>query len=133
MCIRDRYTAAVWIGNDVNIELAEGSAAAARLWRTIMSQVCAGEPRGKYPSKPDNVSNIGGEYYTDGTYSRVAKPKSTSDESESSSSSEKKKGTTKRVERATTQPPATQAPTQAPTTQAPTTKAPTTNTENNGN
>ncbi len=98
-----------------------------------MSQVCAGEPRGKYPSQPDDVSKIGGEYYTDGTYSRVAKPKSTSDESESSSSSDKKKGTTKQVERATTQPPATQAPTtKAPTTQAPTTKAPTTNTENNG-
>ncbi|WP_148396658.1 transglycosylase domain-containing protein [Hominibacterium faecale] len=128
-----QYTASVWIGNDVNIELAEGSAAAARLWRTIMSQVCAGEPRGKYPSQPDDVSKIGGEYYTDGTYSRVAKPKSTSDESESSSSSDKKKGTTKQVERATTQPPATQAPTtKAPTTQAPTTKAPTTNTENNG-
>jgi len=96
-----QYTCAVWIGNDVNIELTQGSASAARLWRTIMSKVCAGLPYGQYPSKPSNVESVNGEYYTEGTYSKVALPTS---ETETSS--------------------------EAPTTTAPTTTttAPTTNT-----
>lgn len=126
-----QYTAAVWIGNDVNIELTEGSASAARLWRTIMSQVCADEPYGKYPSKPSNVSRVNGEYYTDGTYSRVAKP-STSDGNSESSSSDRRKGTTKRVVTPTTKAPTTKAPT-TPTTQTPTTQAPTTSSEDSNN
>ena len=64
-----QYTAALWIGNDVNIELTSSSTTAARLWREIMSQVCEGLPYGKYPSAPDNVERKGGEYYTSGTYS----------------------------------------------------------------
>ncbi len=71
-----QYVCAVWIGNDINIELTQGSAAAARLWRTIMSQVCAGLPYGQYPSKPSNVESVNGEYYTKGTYSKVVIPTS---------------------------------------------------------
>lgn len=114
-----QYTAALWLGNDVNIELSEGSASAARLWRTIMSQVCAGMPYGKYPDQPDNVQRINGEYYTDGTYSRVAKPTS-STESSSSSSTEKQESTRK-IEAPSTRVPAT---TQTPTTQPPTSHTP---------
>ena len=119
-----QYTAALWIGNDVNIELTEGSASAARLWRNIMSQVCSGLPYGKYPSRPDNVSFINGEYYTDGTYSKVAKP--TSEESEESSKDDKKKKeTTQNIIIPTAPVPApTQTPTPAPTTQAPTAPTP---------
>lgn len=50
-----QYAAAVWIGNDVNIELTRGSAAATSVWRKIMSQVCANIPTGTYPSQPENV------------------------------------------------------------------------------
>ena len=53
-----QYAAAVWIGNDVNIELTRGSAAATAVWRKIMSQVCANIPTGTYPSQPENVSAV---------------------------------------------------------------------------
>lgn len=84
-----QYSCAVWIGNDINIELTQGSAAAARLWRTIMSQICAGLPYGQYPSKPDNVESQNGEYYIKGTYSKVAAPSTAAEtSSENASSSE---------------------------------------------
>lgn len=115
-----QYSAALWLGNDVGIELSQGSAAAARMWRTIMSQVCAGLPYGQYPEQPSNVQRINGEYYTKGTYSSVPRP--TSETKESSSSQETE--TTKKIQIPTTQVPTTQAPTtQAPTTQAPETEA----------
>jgi hypothetical protein len=41
-----------------------------------MSKVCAGLPYGQYASKPSNVESINGEYYTKGTYSKVALPTS---------------------------------------------------------
>lgn len=108
-----QYSASVWIGNDVNIELSQGSASAARLWRSIMSQVCEGLPYGEYPSKPDNVESHGGEYYTEGTYSRVSKPTS-----KTQKTTEEKKDETKETTQAPTQAPTTQAPTTQPTTQA---------------
>lgn len=116
-----QYTAALWIGNDVNIELTEGSASAARLWRTIMSQVCADLSYGEYPEQPDNVSRINGEYYTDGTYSRVSAPSTETDESEESSSRE----TTREVVRPTERETQTQT-TQRQTTQRQTTPSTTT-------
>lgn len=133
-----QYTAALWIGNDVNIELNEGSAAAARLWRNIMSQVCAGLSRGEYPKQPDNVSRINGEYYTDGTYSRVPRPSKSdgttkkSSSSESSSTSGFKIPTTETPSSQVTKPsqtPSTEAPTTAPTPEP--TTAPTSNAGNN--
>lgn len=109
-----QYSCAVWIGNDINIELTQGSAAAARLWRTIMSQVCAGLPYGQYPSKPDNVETVNGEYYIKGTYSKVSAPTSeTERSSEEPSSSTEESSSSK----------ATAPSTAAPTTQAPTTPA----------
>ena len=53
-----QYSTAVWIGNDVNIELSQGSAAAAGLWSKIMSQVCANVPTGQYNPAPSNVISV---------------------------------------------------------------------------
>jgi penicillin-binding protein 1A len=70
-----QYSAALWIGNDVNIELSLGSPAAARLWGKIMHDVCAGM-KGSYASRPSNVitSDVSGtkEYYIKGTEEGVA-------------------------------------------------------------
>ncbi|HZK01884.1 MAG TPA: transglycosylase domain-containing protein, partial [Anaerovoracaceae bacterium] len=48
------YAAALWIGNDINLELSQGSAAAAKLWSKIMRQVHSGLPQGSFP-KAENV------------------------------------------------------------------------------
>ncbi len=59
------YTAALWIGNDVNLELTEGSHAAVRLWSKIMA--AAGGPSGAFPAQPADVKKVGKEYYIAGT------------------------------------------------------------------
>lgn len=118
-----QYSAALWIGNDVNIELTEGSASAARLWRNIMSQVCAGMPYGEYPKQPDNVTRINGEFYTEGTYSKVAAPGNSTGSFSSETTTQQQ--TTRNVVTPTTRAPATQAPTRPSTTAAPTTQTPT--------
>lgn len=108
-----QYSCALWIGNDINIELTQGSVAAARLWRTIMSQVCEGLPYGQYPSKPDNVESINGEYYIKGTYSKVAVPTSeteTSSEQPSSSQTTSPTTTAPTAPTTTTTPPAPVSP-----------------------
>lgn len=56
--VTPQYATSVWIGNDVNIELSQGSASAASLWSKIMKQVCAGIPTGSFPSKPENVISV---------------------------------------------------------------------------
>jgi penicillin-binding protein 1A len=70
-----QYSAALWIGNDVNIELNQGSPAAARLWSKIMREACAGMTGG-FSGAPSNViqSNVSGsnEYYISGTQEGVA-------------------------------------------------------------
>lgn len=53
-----QYSAAVWIGNDFNIELSQGSAAAARLWSNIMGKVCTNIQTGSYNSAPSNVVSV---------------------------------------------------------------------------
>ena len=129
-----QYSAAVWMGNDFNIELSSSSSTAARMWRTIMSQVCEDLPYGQYPDAPENVERRGGEYYTEGTYSKVSKPTSETEASSSKETDKESESKTETVEKTTkastkqvTKAPTTQAPTtQAPTTQAPTTQAPTT-------
>lgn len=62
-----QYSAALWIGNDINVQLDEGSPAAASLWGNIMGQICDGLPRGDY-DKPNDVEYRNGEYYVKGTY-----------------------------------------------------------------
>ena len=76
-----QYTAALWMGNDMNMKLTSSSATAAAFWSQIMGRVCEGLPRGSFGEKPDNVVTVGGEYYTDGTYSRVSLTPSNTDPS----------------------------------------------------
>ncbi len=61
------YSASLWIGNDSNIQLSSKSDYAAALWSRIMSQI-PNALKGSYPSMPSDVTQIGGEYYTTGTY-----------------------------------------------------------------
>ena len=69
-----QYSAALWIGNDVNIELSTGSGAAAALWSRIMRNACEGMG-GSFPGAPGNVisSSASGksEYYINGTQDGV--------------------------------------------------------------
>ena len=57
-----RYSASVWIGNDVNLELSQGSAAAMEVWRKIMKPSIENKEVGKYPKQPANVvkASVGG-------------------------------------------------------------------------
>jgi len=50
-----QYSASVWIGNDVNIKLSQGSASATRLWSKIMQQVHANIPTGTFPTADDVI------------------------------------------------------------------------------
>ena len=60
------YSAALWIGTDLNVEMEGGSYQAARLWGKIMGKV-PGIRDGEYLEKPANVVEKNGEYYTKGT------------------------------------------------------------------
>ncbi len=53
-----QFSAACWIGNDVNIELSQGSTAAAKLWSKVMRQVCAAYPTGSFKAAPSNVVSV---------------------------------------------------------------------------
>ena len=72
-----QYSAAIWMGNDVNIEMSSGSGTTAHAWATIMRQVCADLPYESFGDMPDNVQIVGGEYYIKGPYSKVKLDKST--------------------------------------------------------
>lgn len=52
-----QYSASVWIGNDVNIQLSQGSASAARVWSKIMKQIHANIPTGSFPTA-DNIIRL---------------------------------------------------------------------------
>ncbi|MGF6375455.1 penicillin-binding protein 1A [Clostridiales Family XIII bacterium PM5-7] len=67
------YSASLWIGNDVNIQLTEMSGPAARLWGKIMNQIDNAKT-GSYKGAPSNVTRVGGEYYISGTYGGASKP-----------------------------------------------------------
>ncbi|MDR1570976.1 MAG: transglycosylase domain-containing protein [Clostridiales Family XIII bacterium] len=53
-----QYSASLWIGCDVSVEMSEGSGAAARVWSKIMQQVCEGTERGSFPGAPSNVHSM---------------------------------------------------------------------------
>jgi len=57
-----QYSAACWIGNDINIELSEGSSIAAKLWSKVMTVATSGMS-GSLPSQPNTVVKVNGEYY----------------------------------------------------------------------
>jgi len=48
--------ASVWIGNDINVELSQGSVAAATIWSKIMRQVHSGLPSGSFPPANNVIS-----------------------------------------------------------------------------
>lgn len=52
-----QYSASLWIGCDVGIELAEGSGAATRVWSKVMQQICEGTERGSFHSAPSNITS----------------------------------------------------------------------------
>lgn len=66
-----KYVAAVWIGNDISIELSEGSGKAAALWSKIMTAATKGDKREEFSEAPDNVEketvNGRSEYFIKGT------------------------------------------------------------------
>jgi len=72
-----QYTAALWMGNDINLELSDSSGKAASFWSAIMSRVCEDLPTGSFGEQPSNVVKENGEYYTEGTYTKVSLSKST--------------------------------------------------------
>lgn len=61
-----KYAASLWIGNDVNIELSQGSVAAARLWSKIMRQCLAGTSRQSFGPHPENVVSATVDSYSGG-------------------------------------------------------------------
>ena len=61
-----KYSASLWIGNDMNMSLTSMSEYASRLWGKIMNRVPNAND-GDYPKQPDDVVRIGGEYYVKGT------------------------------------------------------------------
>ena len=82
-----QYATSCWIGNDVNIQLTRGSAAAAALWSRVMRRECAGIPYGSFGSPPDDVYYSGGEYYVSGTKAHGSSPTWKSGQSSSQSNS----------------------------------------------
>ena len=101
------YSMALWMGNDINMSVSNYSYKAAGFWAAIMGRVCEDLPRASFFEMPADVYRVGGEYYTDGTYSKVTKKKSKS----------KTKTEEEETTKATTAPITTQAPqpTQPPT------------------
>ena len=66
------YSAALWIGTDLNVEMNGSSAQAAALWSRIMRQA-DGISDGEYREMPSNVIKENGEYYTKGTEKNAGK------------------------------------------------------------
>lgn len=50
------YSAALWIGNDINLELSSGSVSAARLWSRIMKQIHSGLSASSFPTAENVIS-----------------------------------------------------------------------------
>ncbi|MCQ2546071.1 MAG: penicillin-binding protein [Clostridia bacterium] len=115
-----QYSMALWMGNDINMSVSNYSYKAAQFWAAIMGRVCADIPRGSYFERPDNVICVGGEYFIDGTYSKVTKKKSKTTKKRSKTENT----TTGPTEGPTLPPDTTTTTTVAPTTAAPTTEAP---------
>ncbi len=61
-----KYTAALWVGSDVNIQIDNLSYSAAGVWAKIMAKATAGMG-GSLPGKPDNVIEVNGVYFIKGT------------------------------------------------------------------
>ncbi|MCI7146000.1 MAG: transglycosylase domain-containing protein [Clostridiales bacterium] len=101
-----QYTMALWMGNDINMDLGDSSPKACTFWANIMRRVCENIPRASFFEKPDNVTSVKGEYYIEGTYAKVKKEKDDKDKD--------KKETTETTTVETTLPPTTMPITTAP-------------------
>jgi penicillin-binding protein 1A len=53
-----QYAASLWIGNDMSVELSQGSVSAAKLWSKIMKRVHEGIPTGSFASAPSDVISV---------------------------------------------------------------------------
>ncbi len=53
-----QYAASLWIGNDMSVELSQGSVSAAKLWSKIMKRVLEGIPTGSFASAPSDVISV---------------------------------------------------------------------------
>lgn len=53
-----QYAASLWIGNDMSVELSQGSVSAAKLWSKIMKRVHEGIETGSFPTAPPNVISL---------------------------------------------------------------------------
>lgn len=80
------YAASLWIGTDQNIKMNSMSEPAAGLWGRIMSQIPEAL-EGNYASKPNNVIQYRGEYFTKGTEEGAPVPGSQKSSKKSSSQS----------------------------------------------
>ncbi len=85
-----QYSAALWIGNDINIEINADSTMAASLWSKIMRKATAGMG-GSLPSAPSNVIRKNGEYFVNGTQSGVRFDASMNEDAKKKEEEKKKK------------------------------------------
>ena len=60
------YSASLWIGSDIALDLSDSSVVATILWGKIMRQIDAAY-EGYRSERPDNVIEYNGEYYIEGT------------------------------------------------------------------
>ena len=97
-----QYTMSLWMGNDINMSVADYSYKSAAFWSAIMGRVCADIPRDNFFERPDNVISVGGEYYTKGTYSRTGKKKHKDDNDKDETKPSTKKPTNKPTETTST-------------------------------
>lgn len=85
-----QYSAAIWIGNDINIEINANSTLASGLWSKIMSKATSGMG-GSLPSAPSNVVRKNGEYFINGTQKGVTFNSSMNDAAKKKKEEEEKK------------------------------------------
>ena len=67
------YSAATWVGSDINLRLSSMSSMAASLWGTVMRSAIDGIDAEYFPI-PDNVITSGGELFVEGTETGRIKP-----------------------------------------------------------
>ncbi|MDR0850856.1 MAG: transglycosylase domain-containing protein [Clostridiales Family XIII bacterium] len=53
-----KYSAGIWVGDDVNIRLSTTSTKAAALWSKIMTRIMEGQDPGEFSSAPTNVQRV---------------------------------------------------------------------------
>ena len=91
------YSAALWIGTDLNVEMNGSSAQAAALWSRIMRQI-PGVTEGEYLDMPSNVVKKGNEYYTEGTEKNTSSYSGGSSSNNNDTDKEKDEDTDKKKE-----------------------------------